>query len=242
MHSIKQAPDKRDAVAGTAEHARRIEWQTSPALVAYPDALQAMEDHVAAMIDGRAGEKIWLLEHPPLYTAGTGADKADLLSPQFPVYETGRGGKHTYHGPGQRIVYVMLDLNQRGQDLRKFVWNLEEWIIRALARLDIAAGRRDDSDDRRVGLWVKSNADAVAGTAEHAAQTDNKVAAIGIRVRKWVTYHGVAINVNPDLSHYAGIVPCGIKGHGITSLAQLRPGTTMADIDAALQETFGDVF
>jgi lipoyl(octanoyl) transferase len=208
------------------------EWQVSAAPVDYPAALAAMEARVDGIVNGTAGELLWLLEHPPLYTAGTGASDGDLLEARFPVYQTGRGGKHTYHGPGQRIVYAMLDLNKCGQDLRKYVWNLEEWVIRALKRLGVTAERREDSDDRRVGLWVR-RADGSG---------DDKIAAIGIRVRKWVTYHGIAINVAPDLAHYAGIVPCGIANHGITSLALQKPGVTMADVDAALCATFTEVF
>jgi lipoyl(octanoyl) transferase len=210
--------------------ANKPEWRITVGLTDYAEAMQVMEERVAAIIDGTAPELVWLLEHPPLYTAGTGANPTDLINPQFPIHTVGRGGKYTYHGPGQRVIYTMLDLRQRGQDVRHFVWNLEEWIIRALARVRITAERRDDTDDRRVGLWVKGDG------------CDNKIAAIGIRVRKWVAFHGIAINVNPNLSHYAGIVPCGIKGHGLTTVQQLQPAVTMADIDSALRVTFTGVF
>ncbi len=202
-------------------------WQISPGLTPYPEALAAMEAHVAAMQAGNAGEKVWLLEHPPLYTAGTSAQGADLLNPAFPVFEAGRGGQYTYHGPGQRIAYVMLDLNQRGRDLRAYVWALEEWLIRALARLDVMALRREG----RVGLWVQRDKDH-----------DDKIAAIGVRVRRWYTLHGISLNVAPDLAHYAGIVPCGIKDHGVTSLAQLGKTSDMAMVDAALKAAWPEVF
>lgn len=205
-----------------------IEWRTSPKPVAYPDAVAAMERRAAAIRAGTAPELIWLLEHPALYTAGTGSDDADLLLPDFlPVYRTGRGGKLTYHGPGQRIVYVLLDLERRGRDLRRFVRDLEEWIIQALARLGIAGERRGG----RVGIWVV-----------HADGSEHKIAAIGVRVRRWVSYHGISINVAPDLGHYRGIVPCGIAEHGVTSLAAEGLAADMAALDAALDATFAAVF
>ena len=189
-----------------------------------------MEDRVAAVRDGTERELIWLLEHPPLYTAGTSARAEDLLAPnQFPVHRSGRGGQYTYHGPGQRIVYVMLDLRRRGADIRCFVHDLEEWVIQALARFSVTGERREG----RVGIWV-----------DRGSGREDKIAAIGMRVRRWVSYHGISINVEPDLSHYAGIVPCGIgEQHlGVTSLVDLGYPVTMADLDAALMATFGEVF
>jgi lipoyl(octanoyl) transferase len=187
-----------------------------------------MERRVRAIRDGKAKEMVWLLEHPSLYTAGTSARAKDLLEPgRFPVYRSGRGGQYTYHGPGQRVAYVMLDLQRRGPDLRAYVNALEEWIIRALARFNVVAGRRSG----RVGLWVARGGDR-----------EDKIAAIGIRVRRWVTYHGVAINLEPDLSHFEGIVPCGISEHGVTSLVDLGLPVTMADLDVALKEAYGEVF
>ena len=189
-----------------------------------------MEERVAAVRDGTEGELIWLLEHPPLYTAGTSAKAEDLLAPnQFPVHRTGRGGQYTYHGPGQRIVYVMLDLRRRGADIRCFVHDLEEWVIQALGRFSVKGERREG----RVGIWV-----------DRGSGREDKIAAIGMRVRRWVSYHGISINVEPDLSHYAGIVPCGIGDQhlGVTSLVDLGYPVTMADLDAALMATFGEVF
>ncbi len=207
---------------------RAIEWRISTDPVAYPQAVDLMERRVRAIRDGAAKEMVWLLEHPSLYTAGTSARAEDLLEPdRFPVYRSGRGGQYTYHGPGQRVAYVMLDLQRRGPDLRAYVNALEEWIIRALASFNVAAGRRSG----RVGLWV-----ARGGGRE------DKIAAIGVRVRRWVTYHGVAINLEPDLSHFEGIVPCGISEHGVTSLVDLGLPVTMADLDVALKEAYGEVF
>jgi lipoyl(octanoyl) transferase len=205
-----------------------VEWRTAEGLVAYPEAVAAMEARAAAIARGQAGELVWLLEHPPLYTAGTSARPADLLEPgRLPVFASGRGGQHTYHGPGQRVGYVMLDLRARGPDLRVFIANLEEWLIRALARLGVAGERRCG----RVGIWI-------AGPDGR----EEKIAAIGVRVRRWVTYHGVCLNVDPDLEHFRGIVPCGITGHGVTSLRRLGVGATMAETDAALAEAFAEVF
>ena len=204
-----------------------IEWRISDRLVPYPDALAAMEERVAAIRAGHAPELVWLLEHPPLYTAGTSARAEDLLLPQFPVYEAGRGGQYTYHGPGQRVAYVMLDLQRRRPDLRAYVWRLEEWVIRTLARFGVHGERRSG----RVGIWVTTPAGAEA-----------KIGAIGVRVRRWVTFHGVAINLDPDLSHFSGIVPCGIRGFGVTSLADLGRTVTMAELDQALMATFDEVF
>ena len=206
---------------------RGIEWRISDTAVDYQEAIEEMERRVATIRNSTAGELVWLLEHPPLYTAGTSARDEDLLDPRrLPVHRTGRGGRYTYHGPGQRIAYVMLDLRRRGQDVRCYVHQLEEWVIRALGRFDIRGERRDD----RVGIWV-----ARPGGREE------KIAAIGVRVRQWVTYHGLALNVDPELDHYRGIVPCGIAEHGITSLARLGVAATMAEVDTALRATF-DVF
>ena len=206
------------------------EWRISDSPVPYPGALETMEDRVAAIREGAAGELIWLLEHPPLYTAGTSAKEADLLEPSsFPVYRAGRGGQYTYHGPGQRIVYTMLDLRERGPDVRCFVHNLEEWVIQALASFNVKGERREG----RVGIWV-----------DRGGGREDKIAAIGVRIRRWITFHGISINVEPDLSHFDGIVPCGIgeTGLGVTSLVDLGLPVTMTDLDVALQESFEGVF
>lgn len=205
-----------------------IEWRVGDALVPYEAAVAEMEARAAAIRDGAASELVWLLEHPPLYTAGTSAQPVDLLDPgRLPVFKSGRGGQYTYHGPGQRIAYVLLDLNRHGRDVRCHVWRLEEWLIRTLAHFGVAGERRDG----RVGVWV-------AG----AAGREDKIAAIGVRVRRWVTYHGVALNVAPELDHYRGIVPCGVREHGVTSLARLGIAVSMAEIDVALRATFAKVF
>jgi lipoyl(octanoyl) transferase len=209
-----------------------VEWWIGEALVPYEYAVAEMETRIAAIRDGAAPELVWLLEHPPLYTAGASARARDLLDPRrLPVHRTGRGGQYTYHGPGQRIAYVMLDLENWGRDVRCHVWRLEEWIIATLARFNVRGERRDG----RVGIWV-------ARRDGH----EDKIAAIGVRVRRWVTYHGVALNVDPDLDHYCGIVPCGIdpaaSGHGVTSLALLGITASMADIDMAMRATFEEVF
>ena len=206
------------------------EWRISDGLVAYETALAAMEDRVTAIREAGAQELVWLLEHPPLYTAGTSADPADLLAPgRFPVYRTGRGGQFTYHGPGQRVAYVMLDLKARGPDVRRFVHNLEEWVIQALGQFNVRGERREG----RVGIWV-----ARSGGRE------DKIGAIGVRVRRWVSFHGISINVEPDLSHFEGIVPCGIADEqlGVTSLVDLGLPVTMTDLDNALMATFEEVF
>ncbi|HVJ43096.1 MAG TPA: lipoyl(octanoyl) transferase LipB [Dongiaceae bacterium] len=209
-----------------------VDWRISDELVPYPEAMAEMEARVQAIITGEAPEQVWLLEHPPLYTAGTSARDGDLLAPgRFPVYATGRGGQYTYHGPGQRIAYVMLDLNQRGQDLRRYVHDLEEWVIRTLDRLNIRGERRQG----RVGIWVAD------GTRE------DKIAAIGVRVRRWVTFHGIAINVDPELSHFGGIVPCGIRAteaqpFGVTSIARLGQIISLPEVDMVLRETFAEIF
>ncbi len=209
-----------------------VEWRVEPGLTAYPDAVAAMEARVAAIRAGSAPELVWLVEHPPLYTAGTSADPADLLQPErFPVYRSGRGGEFTYHGPGQRVAYVLLDLKRRGPDVRRYVHDLEEWIIRALASFAVAGERRQG----RVGIWV-ARKDPLLGSRE------DKIAAIGVRVRRWVTYHGIAINVEPELEHFSGIVPCGISEHGVTSLVDLGLPVGLADLDAALRAAFPGVF
>ncbi len=203
------------------------EWQTSPKLVDYETAHTHMQERVAAIIAGDKSELLWALEHPPLYTAGTSANASDLLTPQrFPVHETGRGGQYTYHGPGQRVVYAMLNLKERMNDkpdLRRFVWLLEEWIIRTLAQFEVTGERREG----RIGIWVVQ-----------PDGREDKIAALGIRVRKWVSFHGIAINVNPDLSHFAGIVPCGISAHGVTSLAALNKAVTLEQLDDILLQEF----
>jgi lipoyl(octanoyl) transferase len=200
-----------------------VAWETASAPVGYLDAVSRMEREAALIAEGAAPERIWLLEHPPLYTAGTSADPRDLVEPdRFPVFKTGRGGQYTYHGPGQRVAYVMLDLARRGQDVRVFVAALEEWIIATFARLGVKGERREG----RVGIWV-----ARPGR-------EDKIAAIGIRLRKWVSYHGISLNVSPDLDHYSGIVPCGIAEHGVTSLADLGIRASMAEVDAALRAAF----
>jgi lipoyl(octanoyl) transferase len=211
--------------------AEEVEWRTSSAAVPYEFAVDEMERRVAGIRAGAAPELVWLLEHPPLYTAGTSAINEDLLEPgRFPVHRAGRGGRYTYHGPGQRVVYVMLDLARRGQDVRCYVHRLEEWGIRTLAQFGVTGERREG----RVGIWVGH------GLGE------SKIAAIGVRVRRWVTYHGMAINIDPDLDHYRGIIPCGIdpesSGRGVTSLAALGIPATMTDADTALRATFDQAF
>jgi lipoyl(octanoyl) transferase len=213
---------------GETTQAGEIEWRVSSPPVSYPEAVDEMERRVAAIRAGSAPELVWLLEHPPLYTAGTSARDEDLLEPpRFPVYRAGRGGRYTYHGPGQRVVYVMLDLAKRGEDVRCYVHHLEEWGIRTLARFGVAGERREG----RVGIWMS-----------RPPIGDAKIAAIGVRVRRWVSYHGMAINIDPNLDHYGGIVPCGIAEHGVTSLAALGISATLSDVDAALRETFPTVF
>ncbi|PWR18017.1 lipoyl(octanoyl) transferase LipB [Zavarzinia compransoris] len=220
-----------DAPADAIAPANVIEWVIAPGLTDYPAALAAMEQRVEAIRAGTARERIWLVEHPPLYTAGTSAAADELLAPgRFPVYDAGRGGRFTYHGPGQRVVYVMLDLAKHGRDLRDFVCKLEKWVIAALARFNVTGEMRDG----RVGVWV------ARGEAPFARE--DKIAAIGVRVRRWVTFHGLSLNVEPDLGHFTGIVPCGISAHGVTSLVDLGLPVTMADVDIALLDTFEDVF
>ncbi len=210
-----------------------VEWKFSDTPVDYAEALRFMEDRAAAIHAGDAPECLWLLEHPALYTAGTSADPVELVdADRFPVYETGRGGRYTYHGPGQRICYVMLDLTRRGRDVRAFVCHLEEWVIQTLAQFNVPGERRDG----RVGIWVdRQRYDNIPGQ-------EDKIAAIGVRVRRWVTFHGLAINVEPDLEHFSGIIPCGIAEHGVTSLVDMGIPATTQDVDNALMATFDDVF
>lgn len=208
-----------------------LQWRTSPNRVGYQEALDWMEARVAAIRDGKVGECVWLLEHPPIYTGGTSANSADLIQPdRFPVIRTGRGGQFTYHGPGQRVAYVMLDLTRRGRDVRSFVCSLEGWIIDTLALFDIQCERREG----RVGVWVVRDIDG--------APREDKIAAVGVRVRRWVTFHGISLNVSPELSHYDGIVPCGVKDFGVTSLQDLGVTASMEDVDRALVETFARHF
>lgn len=213
-----------------------VDWIVSDGLTPYQDAVAAMEARAKAIAMGEAREAIWLLEHPPLYTAGTSARPADLTDPnRFPVHETKRGGQYTYHGPGQRVVYVMLDVGARGRDVRAFVKALEGWIIGTLAEFNVTGELREG----RVGVWVQRPDKPLTVTDGVA---EDKIAALGIRLHKWVSYHGLAINVEPDLSHFTGIVPCGIAEHGVTSLVDLGLPVTMADLDTALERSFGDHF
>lgn len=211
-----------------------VEWIISNGQTGYEDAVTFMETRVAAIHAGTADEAIWLVEHPPLYTAGTSARPADLLNARFPVFETGRGGQYTYHGPGQRVVYVMLDLNRRGRDIRRFVAQLEAWVITALAEFGVSGEVRDG----RVGVWVSR---PEKPPLPDGSPSEDKIAAIGVKLRHWVSFHGISINVEPDLSHYDGIVPCGISGYGVTSLVDLGLPVTMSDLDATLQGTFETV-
>jgi len=213
-----------------------VEWITSQSPVPYPEALARMEARADAIARGAAPEAVWLLEHPPLYTAGTSARPADLVDPdRFPVYEARRGGQYTYHGPGQRVAYVMLDVGRRGRDVRRFVAQLESWVIATLDAFNVKGEIREG----RVGVWVVRHDKPL--TAAGTPQED-KIAAIGIRLRKWISFHGIAINVEPDLGHFSGIVPCGISGHGVTSLVDLGLPVTMADLDAALMRRFATAF
>ena len=213
-----------------------VQWEISDGEVDYNTALEKMDNYVQKVIIGEADEKIWLLEHPSLYTAGTSADKKDLVEPnRFPVFQTKRGGQYTYHGPGQRVVYVMLDLNKRGKDIKKFIENLEAWIIYTLADFNVVGQSRKG----RVGIWVErpDKPKNINGLIE-----EEKIAAIGVRLKKWITFHGLSINVDPDLSHFEGIVPCGIKEHGVTSLVDLGLPVSMTDLDIALTKSFSKVF
>jgi lipoyl(octanoyl) transferase len=209
-----------------------VEWRVAANPVTYEGAVAAMGERAAAIADGRAGELVWLLEHPPLYTAGTSAKPEELIEARFPVHTTGRGGQFTYHGPGQRIAYVMLDLKRRGPDVRRFVATLEEWIIRTLAAFGVKGERREE----RIGVWVRR--------PDKGAGREDKIAAIGIRVQRWVTLHGIAINVAPELSHFAGIVPCGVADarYGVTSLADLGAAAGMAEVDVTLRREFEGLF
>ena len=213
-----------------------VEWTHLPGLSEYEATLAAMEARVAAIAAGTADEAVWLLEHPPLYTAGTSARPEDLTDPgRFPVFTAGRGGQYTYHGPGQRVAYVMLDLNRRGRDVRRFVAQLEAWIIAALAEFNVTGEIRDG----RVGVWVRrpEKPPLPDGTLR-----EDKIAAIGVKLRRWVSFHGVAVNLDPDLDHFGGIVPCGIRDHGVTSLVDLGLPVTMDDLDLALKRSFDTVF
>jgi lipoyl(octanoyl) transferase len=204
-----------------------VEWRISANPVDYRDAITEMEQRVSGIRAGTAPECVWLLEHPPTYTAGTSAKDEDLLLPKrFPVYATGRGGQFTYHGPGQRIAYVMLDLNRRGKDVRAYVKALEDWVTEVLAQFGVQGERRDG----RVGVWVRR--------PDLGPGKEDKIAAIGVRVRRWVTFHGISLNVNPELEHYSGIVPCGVQEHGVTSLADLGKHVSMDEVDAALRASF----
>ena len=214
--------------------AESVAWREDLTIpVDYPAAVNAMERRVSAIRDGTASEQVWLLQHPPLYTAGTSARPVDLLEPdRLPVYRTGRGGQYTYHGPGQLVGYVMLDLSRRGSDVRRFVRDLEAWLIATLAHYGVHGERREG----RVGIWVDR------GIAPDGTRHEEKIAAIGVRVRRWVSFHGVALNVAPDLGHFTGIVPCGISEHGVTSLADLGIATTVSEAAHVMRDTFAQVF
>jgi lipoyl(octanoyl) transferase len=217
----------RDAIRLALQGGGAVTWEISDRPVHYPEAMAAMDRHVDAIAKGKEPERVWLLEHPPLYTAGTSARPQDLVEgDRFPVFKTGRGGQYTYHGPGQRVAYVMLDLRRRGGDVRAFVAALEQWVIDTLDCFNVKGERRED----RVGVWVRRG------------DREDKIAAIGIRVRHWVTFHGIAINVEPDLSHFGGIVPCGIREHGVTSLVDLGLPVSMHDLDVALKANFRRIF
>ncbi|CAM5207496.1 Octanoyltransferase OS=Bosea thiooxidans OX=53254 GN=lipB PE=3 SV=1 [Bosea thiooxidans] len=208
-----------------------VEWVVAEGLTGYDEAVAEMEARAALIADGKARERVWLVEHPPLYTAGTSARDEDLIAPErFPVFRSGRGGQFTYHGPGQRVAYVMLDLKRRQPDLRRFVAALESWLIGALGDFNIRGERRED----RVGVWVRR--------PEKGPQTEDKIAAIGIRVRRWVSFHGISLNVEPELSHFDGIVPCGVSQHGVTSLVDLGLPVTMPEVNSVLREAFERVF
>jgi lipoyl(octanoyl) transferase len=221
-----------DLTSFSAAGGEPVEWRISDSPVAYPDAVATMEARAAAIAAGEAPEQVWLLEHPPLYTSGTSGKAGDLIDPRFPIFETGRGGQLTYHGPGQRVAYVMLDLKCRRPDVRAYVASLEEWIIRTLAQFNIRGERRED----RVGVWVRR--------PDKGPAHEDKIAAIGVRLKRWVSFHGIAINVEPELSHFAGIVPCGVADprYGVTSLVDLGHPVTMADADVALRQAFEEVF
>ena len=217
----------RPAAAGPAP-----EWTVREGLLPYEDAVAAMEARAAAIADGRAPEWVWLVEHPPLYTSGTSARAGDLIAPRFPLHTTGRGGQLTYHGPGQRVAYAMLDLKRRAPDVRRYVASLEEWIIRTLGVFDVRGERRED----RIGVWVRR--------PDQGAGREDKIAAIGIRLKRWVSLHGIALNVDSDLSHFAGIVPCGVADprYGVTSLVDLGHPVSMAEVDVAMKAAFEEIF
>ncbi len=213
-----------------------VRWRITEALVPYEEAVAEMERQVAAIADGTADELVWLVEHPPLYTAGTSADSADLIQPdRFPVFATGRGGEYTYHGPGQRVAYVMLDLKRRRQDVRAYVAALEDVVIRTLDSMNVRGERRED----RVGVWVRRPEKPLLPDGTMA---EDKIAALGIRLRRWVSFHGLSINVDPDLDHFSGIVPCGIRTYGVTSLVDLGLPVMMTDVDMRLRDAFQEVF
>lgn len=235
------APRSREDISQASSFLRTarpdaVEWVVADQPIDYPAAVAEMEARVAAIANGAAAERIWLVEHPPLYTAGTSADAADLLEPdRFPVYATGRGGEYTYHGPGQRVVYVMLDLKARHQDVRRFVAALESWIIATLWEFGVRGYRRED----RVGVWVvRPDRPEIAP----GVPAEDKIAALGIRLRRWVSFHGASLNVEPELSHFSGIVPCGISGYGVTSFLDLGLPISMAEVDVALRRTFEPIF
>ena len=229
-HSLSAAASKLIPTDGAP-----VEWAVSSGYVDYLAAVTAMEARAAAIAAGEAPELVWLLEHPPLYTAGVSAKSDDLIDARFPVFQTGRGGQYTYHGPGQRVAYVMLDLNRRGRDVRAFVRGLEQWIIGALAAFNVEADVRDG----RVGVWVERR---FVGDEGSPQSREDKIAAIGVKVRRWVSFHGISLNVEPDLSHFDCIVPCGIREHGVTSLADLGLLTTMDEADTALKTAFEQIF
>jgi lipoyl(octanoyl) transferase len=231
-HRVLSARDHVTIGLETPPGTKAVEWRIDNGALPYETALATMDARAAAVADGSAPELVWLLEHPPLYTAGTSAKPDELIAARFPVHVAGRGGQFTYHGPGQRVAYVMLDLKRRGPDVRRFVATLEEWIIRTLAAFDVAGERRED----RIGVWVRR--------PDKGAGCEDKIAAIGIRIKRWVSLHGIALNVDCDLSHYAGIVPCGVRDqrYGVTSLADLGCAATMAEIDAVLRREFEPLF
>jgi lipoyl(octanoyl) transferase len=235
---LTRVPGRNDIAPGflPAPGSRPVEWRVEPGLTDYQAALAFMEARAAAVRDGTADELVWLVEHAPLYTAGTSARRKDLLEPgRFPVFDAGRGGEYTYHGPGQRVAYVMLDLKRRREDVRAFVAALEDWIIGALSEFNVRGERRE----HRVGVWV-ARPDRPA--LPDGSPAEDKIAAIGIRLRRWVSLHGIALNVDPDLLHFSGIVPCGVTGYGVTSLVDLGLPVTMADADLALKTSFARVF
>lgn len=238
---LVNAPRSRETIAEDRDFLRTkgdspVEWVIADRPIDYPEAVAEMEARVAAIANGEAAERIWLVEHPPLYTAGTSADSADLLQPdRFPVFATGRGGEYTYHGPGQRVVYVMLDLKARHQDVRRFVAALESWIIATLWEFGVRGYRRED----RVGVWVvRPERPEIAP----GIPAEDKIAALGIRLRRWVSFHGASINIEPDLGHFSGIVPCGIQGYGVTSFMDLGLPVSMEEVDVALRRTFEPIF